>query len=76
MKLLTLKMKLAEAMKTHNKLTIVIYILCGLIGYSCGQYVSKHTYWKGYAEGVAQTEQCLDHWGKMKHDGWNFYCID
>lgn len=73
MKILTLKMKLAEAMKTHQITAIVVAIVL-LVG---TVWATAHiAYWNGFTDGVAQTEQCLDHWGKMKHDGWNFYCID
>lgn len=71
--MLTLKMKLAEAMKTHQitAIVVVIVLLVGTV------WATSHiAYWNGFTDGVAQTEQCLDHWGKMKHDGWNFYCID
>lgn len=33
------------------------------------------SYRVGYKTGVERTESCMDNWGKMKHDGWNFYCL-
>jgi hypothetical protein len=39
-------------------------------------YASLHLSYKiGYKEGVIATEKCLDNWGMMKHDGWDFYCL-
>lgn len=71
--MLALKMKFAEAMKTHQIMAIVVAVVL-LVG---TVWATAHiAYWNGFTDGVAQTEQCLDHWGKMKHDGWNFYCID
>jgi hypothetical protein len=33
------------------------------------------SYRVGYKTGVERTESCMDNWGKMKHDGWDFYCL-
>ena len=33
------------------------------------------SYHLGLKKGVEHTEQCMDNWGKMKHDGWDFYCL-
>lgn len=65
MKLLTLKMKLAEAMKTHQITAIVVAILL-LVG---TVWATAHiAYWNGFTDGVAQTEQCHAQYGVMKAD--------
>jgi hypothetical protein len=71
--MLALKMKLAEAIKTHNITAIVVAVV---VLVSTVWATAHIAYWNGFTDGVERTEQCLDHWGKMKHDGWNFYCID
>lgn len=35
----------------------------------------KLSYRIGTKDGVEHTEHCMNNWGKMKHDGWDFYCM-
>lgn len=52
---------------------ITFGILCFVIGAVCGGI--ELAYRIGFKNGVERTEQCMDNWGKMKHDGWDFYCL-
>lgn len=52
---------------------ITFGIICFAIGAVCGGI--ELSYRIGFKNGVEHTEQCMDNWGKMKHDGWDFYCL-
>ena len=56
------------------KKIVIIGIVCFALGAVYQGF--QISYKMGVKSGVERTEECLDHWGIMKHDGWNFYCID
>lgn len=52
-------------------------ILFGVIFFTIGIVfgIGQLSYRVGVRDGVIHTEKCMDNWGKMKHDGWDFYCL-
>lgn len=53
------------------------YLVIGIVFFALGiMYGGMHlAYNLGVKHGVEHTEQCMGNWGKMKHDGWEFYCL-
>ena len=52
-------------------------IIFGLIFFAFGVFVGSMqlSYRIGLRHGVERTEQCMDNWGKMKRDSWDFFCL-
>ena len=73
MSLLSFKMKAAEIISTHKRIlwlalqALVVSIFCASI---------QLAYTKGKIEGVNISAKCHEHWGTMKYDGADFYCLD
>jgi len=51
--------------------TIFILVAMGI----CLGCVANAYYQKGFNDGVAQTEKCMDNWGKMKKYEDSYVCV-
>lgn len=53
------------------------YLIIGIVFFALGIMYGgmRIAYNLGVKHGVERTELCMDNWGKMKHDGWEFYCL-